>query len=355
MKDLATFLGATYSKDIKLAGIIYLHRITDNRLGGHAFRNLAMFQKLCGNECLKKVVLATSMWDKLKDAEAFVAAESAEAQLISKPTWWGDMIEEGSKVFRQDDGLRSALRIIDYIMSLRGEGVIPHIARELVDDHKTLEQTTAGQEVQRELLEARRQHAEELQATRESLQAAIKAGNERAAQKLAAMEGDLLQQGRKHDEQIEELKKDHARIQKDNDEANKKKIAELQAQTKKFERAATASMTRIETLTSEIRENKTAHATLKADMEVKDKLHKAEFARRDAEWKAEQASMTQLLLDERAAREQEPGESSSSGAGGFFSVLGGACLTGIGALTLNPAIMAAGVAVAARGGYAATR
>jgi hypothetical protein len=109
LKELATFLGATYSKDIKLAGIIYLHRITDNRIGGHALRNLAMFQKLCGKESLANVVLATTMWDKLKDVDAVQAARDAETQLIENPKWRGDMIDEGSKVFRQNDGLNSAL------------------------------------------------------------------------------------------------------------------------------------------------------------------------------------------------------------------------------------------------------
>ena len=49
-----------YEKDIKLAGIIYLHRITDNRTGGNPYR---MFEMLCRDQAFEKVVLVTTLWD----------------------------------------------------------------------------------------------------------------------------------------------------------------------------------------------------------------------------------------------------------------------------------------------------
>ncbi|KAJ1334959.1 hypothetical protein MN608_01691 [Microdochium nivale] len=43
LKDIAFFLAQTYGRAIRLAGIIYLHRITDMRISGSALKNLAMF------------------------------------------------------------------------------------------------------------------------------------------------------------------------------------------------------------------------------------------------------------------------------------------------------------------------
>lgn len=58
LKDVAFWLAAAYSKSVRLAGIIYLHRIIDPRMQGSALKNLRMFQKLCGDGNLGSVVLA---------------------------------------------------------------------------------------------------------------------------------------------------------------------------------------------------------------------------------------------------------------------------------------------------------
>jgi len=50
LKDVAFFLSQTYKHTVRLAGIIYLHRITDMRMAGSSLRNLTMFKKLCGDE-----------------------------------------------------------------------------------------------------------------------------------------------------------------------------------------------------------------------------------------------------------------------------------------------------------------
>ena len=47
-----------------LSGILYLHRITDNRMAGTPLKNLQVFQKLCGRDALGKVYLTTTMWDE---------------------------------------------------------------------------------------------------------------------------------------------------------------------------------------------------------------------------------------------------------------------------------------------------
>ena len=64
LEDVAFYLSKIYEQDIKLAGIIYLHRITDVRISGSSLRNLKIFKALCVEEknVFKHVVLATTMW-----------------------------------------------------------------------------------------------------------------------------------------------------------------------------------------------------------------------------------------------------------------------------------------------------
>lgn len=62
VKDIAYWLTGAYTKKVQLAGILYLHRITNVRMQSSALRNLRLFNELCGSNNLKSVVLATTHW-----------------------------------------------------------------------------------------------------------------------------------------------------------------------------------------------------------------------------------------------------------------------------------------------------
>lgn len=228
---MAYFLGATYSKNIKLAGIIYLHRITDTRMGNSALRNVSLFQALCGKKSLSKVVLATTMWDKLKDQESVAHGRSLEKELRKEGAFWGDMVDSGSRMFRHDNTYSSALDIIDYVMSLEGSAVLD-IQRQMIDEHLNLGQTTAGQEVQKDLLEAKRKHEAELKATTDSMNAAIAAGDQRMADRLARLQDKYEVDIKKSDADMTQMKTDFENIQKTKDAEYKKMIEDLKVQRK---------------------------------------------------------------------------------------------------------------------------
>jgi hypothetical protein len=69
----------------KTKGIIYLHRISDVRMQASAKKNLFMFKKLCGDDALKNVILATTMWDRMTEADG----TARELELTSTPDFWG--------------------------------------------------------------------------------------------------------------------------------------------------------------------------------------------------------------------------------------------------------------------------
>jgi DNA repair exonuclease SbcCD ATPase subunit len=166
-------------------------------MGGSTLKNLNMFEALCGTTDLSHVVLATTMWDKMADPDNRKKAIRFEQDL--QRDYWGDMIEFGSKTFHHDDTKGSAMQIVNHILSLRGDNVLD-IQREMIDQKRSLDQTAAGQQLQKDLLEERKRHEKLLKEAQEAHQAAIKAGNKRM---MDAME----KQERRHTEKLKEFEK----------------------------------------------------------------------------------------------------------------------------------------------------
>ncbi|KAJ3498496.1 hypothetical protein NLJ89_g10213 [Agrocybe chaxingu] len=65
LRMIGLFLATTYQQGKKLAGVIYIHRISDFRMGGISTRNFKMFHELCGDSTLKNVVILTNMWGEV--------------------------------------------------------------------------------------------------------------------------------------------------------------------------------------------------------------------------------------------------------------------------------------------------
>jgi hypothetical protein len=66
LRTLAAALGGmSLNGDVRFAGFVYLHRITDQRVSGSSLESLRIFEKICGEENFPYVVLATSMWNLL--------------------------------------------------------------------------------------------------------------------------------------------------------------------------------------------------------------------------------------------------------------------------------------------------
>ena len=161
LQDITFILSQTYEQGMKLTGIIYLHRITDVRMSGSALKNLTMFKKLCGENFYDHVVLATTMWGNLvANRNGIDTGIAREKELIETKNWWGLMCNRGSKVFRYNGDRKSAMNIILYLVAL-GSAATLDIQREMVDEKKILADTSAGQEIQKELQEQQRKHDKE--------------------------------------------------------------------------------------------------------------------------------------------------------------------------------------------------
>jgi hypothetical protein len=132
--DLLIF-AARYKSSIKLSGILYFHRISENRMVGSSIRNLDMFESLCGKKNMKNVIFLTTMWD-------LVAKEKGDAREKElREDFFRPMQKRGALMARYDGNAESGWKIIDRFVDDRFATLLQ---RELVDLKKVLCETEAG-------------------------------------------------------------------------------------------------------------------------------------------------------------------------------------------------------------------
>jgi hypothetical protein len=150
-----------YQRDIKLAGILYFHRITDNRVAGTPLKNLRMFEKLCGKHMLGNIILTTTMWDRIDED----TGKEREKELRGQ--YWKSMIKLGSTTVRYRNTKDSAWEILDKVLQSGHNRHAVLLQKEMVDVKRQLSETDAGRTLytELELLVKRRQDAlDEIQA-----------------------------------------------------------------------------------------------------------------------------------------------------------------------------------------------
>ncbi|KAG8161195.1 hypothetical protein KVR01_009459 [Diaporthe batatas] len=236
LRHLADWLAFTYSQGIRLHGILYLHRITDVRMQGSARKNLIMFNKLCGENALHKVVLVTTMWENLKKEDQGVARE---AELRNTNDFWGWMSARGSKIERHTNDSESAKRLIEMFLPFgkqkAPEHMVLRIQEEMADENKLLEDTKAGEAVRASI---KKEGLRLSQALREYQQSAREAMLERDNTRQQEMEeimadmkqqeGDLLRNREVLSAEMEEMVR--ARYDQAVDELEDEKIRRLSIQ-----------------------------------------------------------------------------------------------------------------------------
>ena len=179
LQDIALFLSTMYKKKVSLAGIIYLHRITDTRMSGSNHKNLQMLQRLCGPHGCPGVILATSMWGNLQAVEGGGEIGRKREEQLRRPAFWGPMIEKGSYVTRHNGSVESARAIISHLID-RGGNITLAIQTQMADQKMTLDETDAGQYIQQESQELRARLQRELEELEESLNTALAEKNSKS-------------------------------------------------------------------------------------------------------------------------------------------------------------------------------
>jgi len=183
----------SYRRGIKLAGILYLHRISDNRMAGTPLSNLKVFNKLCGQDALRNIILTTTMWDQVEIDEG----SEREKELCNK--YWKTMIKEGSTVARFLNSTDSAWSIVEPLLRHANHRFSVLLQEEMVNMQKGLPETKAGMELygkldtlfseQREVL--RRIRAETGRSGNEQILVELKAEYDKLKQKLDVTIADM--------------------------------------------------------------------------------------------------------------------------------------------------------------------
>lgn len=133
---------------VKVAGLVYLHNIGQNRMGRTSLLAHDLFHRICGPAALGKVVMASTHWETLLHNPA--AGPVREKDLKEFLT---ESLSQGAVYQRIDatDPRRDIGEVIDYILGKNA--VATQVQEELVELGKRVAETEAAQKL-RETLES---------------------------------------------------------------------------------------------------------------------------------------------------------------------------------------------------------
>jgi hypothetical protein len=215
----AAYLANSYAEGKKLAGVLYFHRISDPKMTGISRRNFGMFRKLCGDNALQNVVITTNMWGQVE----LQVGEDREAELMGEDDFFKPVLDKGARTERHNNTVESAKRIIRSILD---KNPLPlRIQKELVDEHKALNETAAGEELNKELNRQIEKHLEAMRVLMENMEQATRDKDEETRRELE-VEIDGLRT------KVEGLQNDSQRMASDYERT----INELRAKAEKSEK-----------------------------------------------------------------------------------------------------------------------
>jgi len=240
--EVANWLNDAYAEKIQLTGIIYLHRISDVRLGQAAMKNLRMFKALCGEDGLPSVVLATTRWTNVSPADGVMR----ETELRENPNMWKKMIERGSRVWRQDGDDKSAWEIIQYLISMKRPVTLK--IQEEMGKGATLDETAAGQEVHAELEKQRQKYEKRLDELREEMARAIAKKDLERQEELDQFKAEIEYKQAQMLANERKLQADREELRRQKEEEAQREREELHEQLRQKEMLVAREQLRLEQL-----------------------------------------------------------------------------------------------------------
>lgn len=254
-----------------------------------------MFKELCGDDVYGHIVLATSMWGK----EEHETAIGRERELVDKGGFWNAMNQRGSAVMRWLGDSDTAHRIVEHLLLARSRhGVVAlKIQRELVDEGKRLVNTSAGQEVNRELSELRETMERELRRIAEDSKEAMASKDAEWQETLLEQRLELERQRLVAEKSQEALKVDFQRLLAETDAKYRSRIDSMLEELRKAE----DEMQRVQQLSEE--KDQAVNALEARMRSAETAQEKEELRERIVEEKAELEAAK--LEEERLGREVE--------------------------------------------------
>jgi hypothetical protein len=134
LRMISDWVNQTYERGILVSGLIYFHKISDPEMKGTPLRNWRAFEKICGDH-FKKVVLLTTMWDRVDIGEGGRRSEDLQNFCKIKARGWL------MQPFRRDHP--NAADILTAIVQITTRQPL-QLQREISDFHLSPNQTTAA-------------------------------------------------------------------------------------------------------------------------------------------------------------------------------------------------------------------
>lgn len=126
-------------------------------------RNFRMLRQLCGDETLQNVVIVTSMWDNvLHDRGVAREQELKNDEQLFKP-----VLDKGAQMIRHNNTLQSAQAVVAHFIKKSPQ--VLRIQQELVIDKKDINQTAAGMELHDGLEALKKKHEGEIEEVRKEM------------------------------------------------------------------------------------------------------------------------------------------------------------------------------------------
>lgn len=166
-----------------------MHRILDNRIGGISSRNFRMFRNLCGDSTLQNVVIVTNMWDQV---DPYVG-KIREQELSDKDIFFKPVLDKGANLARHDGTVGSGQAILRTL--LQRQPKVLQIQSEL-ESGLDISETSAGKELNRDLMEQITKHQEEIRVLMVEMDEASKVRDQETrrelAQERAKLQADII-------------------------------------------------------------------------------------------------------------------------------------------------------------------
>ena len=160
-----------------LAGIVYMHRISDNRMGGIALRNFKMFRHLCGDDSLQNLLIVTNMWGQVDQG----LGETREQELATKSVFYKPALDKGARLARHDGTEESGKAILRALCERKPR--VLQIQHEL-GSGMDLAETSAGKQLNSDLIERIAMHREEIRHLVDGMNEASRLRDEQTRKEL---------------------------------------------------------------------------------------------------------------------------------------------------------------------------
>ena len=216
-----------------------------------------MFRKLCGDNTLQNVVIVTNMWGEVDPQ----VGEAREAELMREDIFFKPVLEKGARMVRHKNTAPSAENIIRLVLD--NHPLPLRIQTELVTEHKDISETSAGEELNRELNAQIKKHQQEMRVLKAEMEQAIRDKDEETRRELEI-------ETRKMQREIARFENDAKRLASDYKKEKEKletRLEDMEAESRReADRIAAQYQRQIDELRDSLRANTAASEREKEQM-----------------------------------------------------------------------------------------